>query len=151
MLLLVAAHLPMMAYFGAVHQSGPLAAVQEVQRRAPLNATFLMPCHSCPAQSFVHNPRVALHFLQCEPPPSTRNESDVLFSDPLAFPLNVRGADLLVLFEPLYNVLRPRLSGNWRLVWEAYHSSTPSDARHGTSVKILERTYEQRIEREEPV
>ena len=82
------------AYFGLVHQAGPISAMSFLQHRLstlPSSSStvslyavhFWMPCHSTPLYSAVHlMPPPSLHFLDCSPslPPLPSTDQVTAFS-----------------------------------------------------------------------
>jgi phosphatidylinositol glycan class B len=91
---LMATNVPFALYLGLVHERGPLRVVEFLRTQPNLQgALFLMPCHSTPWQSHIHQPNAKLEFLTCEPPTSIPtnqrshylDEADVFYNDPTLF------------------------------------------------------------------
>ncbi|OAD01713.1 glycosyltransferase family 22 protein, partial [Mucor lusitanicus CBS 277.49] len=90
MLFLVATQIPMALYTSIWHQRGVMDVMLWI-RSLPANTTtvgVLMPCHSTPWYSVVHDP-IPMWFLTCEPPltPDTNvlDEADQFYANPTAF------------------------------------------------------------------
>lgn len=92
---LLLANAPMAAYFGLVHQRGPVDLAQYAAARAGTGAgavrslDLLMPCHSAPAHAVLHA-AVEVESLRCPPPLRSLplphyDEADAFFRAPAAF------------------------------------------------------------------
>jgi phosphatidylinositol glycan class B len=74
----MAINLPLGIYTTTTHQRGVVDAVNWVRSEAQelgrmyteytMEVAFLMPCHSTPWQSIIHDKNVNAWFLTCEPP-----------------------------------------------------------------------------------
>ncbi|CAO3651314.1 unnamed protein product [Cunninghamella blakesleeana] len=85
-------------YFSVYHQRGIIDAMTWLQRQQASSIGFLMPCHSTPWQSMIHQRNTSMWFLTCEPPlthiemvnnNNNNNEyldqADQFYKDPLLF------------------------------------------------------------------
>ena len=68
-LLLMLLQVPMGLYFSLVHQRGPIAAMEFLREDSTVRSVhFLMPCHSTPYYSHLHNASIHMEFIHCDPP-----------------------------------------------------------------------------------
>ncbi|RUS35078.1 Alg9-like mannosyltransferase family-domain-containing protein [Jimgerdemannia flammicorona] len=95
MVALVMTNIPMALYTSIWHQRGVVDVMRWVRERAQpgMEVEFLMPCHSTPWYSEVHDKEVNLEFLGCEPPldptdPTYMDEADVFYANPRRFILD---------------------------------------------------------------
>lgn len=80
-------------YFSIYHQRGIIDMMAWLQQSAssPSSIGFLMPCHSTPWQSMIHQPNVPMWFLTCEPPLNNTSinnyidQADQFYNGPLSF------------------------------------------------------------------
>lgn len=135
----------MAAYFGGVHQQGPIAASAYLRARLRpgQHVGMLVPCHSLPGHAHLHVPNVTLHHLRCDP--HDVDESDAFFADPslqrVRTTLEQRwhSPHWVVAFEPLDATLT-KLAPRWQRVWQHFHAHAPSDSRHGHHVSVWQRS-----------
>jgi phosphatidylinositol glycan class B len=114
MWMLVLTQLPMALYLSLWHQRG-VVDVMKWLRVQEGSVGVLMPCHSTPWFSIIHQPR-SMWFLTCEPPlaadPAYQDEADRFYMDPIGFlkleaPERIQKSKYLVLFDSLV----PHLDG----------------------------------------
>lgn len=82
--LFVALNVLMGAYFGYVHQRGPMMAADYLARYpAEAKVLVLMPCHSIPHQGYILNAKLSIDFIKCEPPAISgeSDETDLVYAD----------------------------------------------------------------------
>ncbi|KAJ2960773.1 hypothetical protein NQZ79_g3930 [Umbelopsis isabellina] len=87
-------------YTTTTHQRGVMDAVEWVRMEAmelrrkyteyDMEVAFLMPCHSTPWQSIMHDNKIKAWFLTCEPPLAKnsedyKDEADKFYEDPTTF------------------------------------------------------------------
>jgi phosphatidylinositol glycan class B len=108
MLALVLTQLPMAFYLSLWHQRG-VVDVMKWLRVQEGSVGILMPCHSTPWFSIVHDQR-PMWFLTCEPPltadPTYKDEADRFYEDPVHFLQQeqrerINNSKYLVLFDSL--------------------------------------------------
>lgn len=150
------------AYLGWVHQSGTtgvmpqLAQIARDYRSGPDSTgadakfLFLMPCHSTPYFSHVHQ-NVTMRFLTCEPNLAAAaayvDEADRFYAEPakwLRSHLPVYPVSALPTHVVLFDVLRDRvaefLTANYRPVLSIAHKQMETDdERVGDMVLVYER------------
>lgn len=111
---LVLTQLPMALYLSLWHQRGVIDVMKWLKTQEG-SIGVLMPCHSTPWYSIIHQER-PMWFLTCEPPltadPSYQDEADRFYMDPSQFleqeqPERIYQSKHLVLFDSLV----PRISG----------------------------------------
>lgn len=111
-LFITATQVPMALYLSLWHQRGVMDVTLWLRSESAESISsvgILMPCHSTPWQSVIHQPNISTWFLTCEPPlnqQDTRDymdEADIFYDDPVDFMANqMRGwPDRLILFESL--------------------------------------------------
>ncbi|XP_013111842.1 GPI mannosyltransferase 3 isoform X2 [Stomoxys calcitrans] len=107
-------------YLSTVHQRGPIDVMAKLgdiaveyrsSENRPVNILFLMPCHSTPYYSHIHQ-NVSMRFLTCEPNlkqlPDYKDEADLFFESPIhwlrshipSYPRSAKPSHV-VLYEPL--------------------------------------------------
>ena len=141
---LFAFQLLLLGYFGAWHQSGPLAATKAL--RAGIlqpndRLCHLTPCHAIPGFIEMHQP-VVIMSLECDPPldgmsSERHTPSDAFFENveiKIDETLASWNCSILVAFEPLFE---PLLKRNFSIVWQGFHAHFPSDSRHGHRIAIF--------------
>lgn len=108
-------------YLGFVHQRGTLEVMprlakllRESTEKDP-SVTFLMPCHSTPYYSHIHQ-NVSMNFLTCEPNlrdvSSYKDEAEVFYEDPMKwieFNIPVHPIEELPQFVVMFDILEPRI------------------------------------------
>ena len=163
---LVAGNLGLFLYFGIVHQSGPIAAVDFLAHRlssgqwvgdegGAASVHFWMPCHSAPLHTSLHvQPTPELRFLDCAPTLPPRPEwKGVTTHDTPGFAFNtVCTASELFRHSPagfiahVYNVsVGDGVPLQWstgcttdRIEWDAEdEEKPPSERRGGGSLRAL--------------
>jgi len=93
--MMVAVNLPIALYTSLLHQRGTIDIMRHIADEVTqglshghdINVMFLMPCHSTPYYSHLHQ-NVSLRFLTCEPNLGQANyqdEADVFYRDPLGW------------------------------------------------------------------
>ncbi|RUS21001.1 Alg9-like mannosyltransferase family-domain-containing protein [Endogone sp. FLAS-F59071] len=95
MIALLLTNIPMALYTSIWHQRGVVDVMRWVRERVEpgMDVDFLMPCHSTPWYSEVHDKRIRMRFLECEPPldPTDSNymdEADIFYAAPRRFLLD---------------------------------------------------------------
>lgn len=73
-------------YLTQIHQRGVVDVIYYLKNQfnnEPGSVIFLMPCHSTPLQSILHNPHVTIKVLGCEPPLNTKviDEAKVFYEN----------------------------------------------------------------------
>ncbi|XP_067644783.1 GPI mannosyltransferase 3-like [Eurosta solidaginis] len=138
-------------YLSTVHQRGPLDVMNHIQQiardyrdenehRASIH--FLMPCHSTPYYSHVHE-NVTMRFLRCEPNlqnvPDYVDEADQFYKSPVHWlrshiPSHPRSAmpSHIVLFEPLAPVINEFLV-NYKVI----HRVVNANVNENVSPQLL--------------
>lgn len=108
-------------YLGLVHQRGTLDVMpqlakllRESQEKEP-SVTFLMPCHSTPYYSHIHQ-NVTMNFLTCEPnlknATNYKDEAELFYENPMKwieFNIPVHPIEELPQFVVMFDVLEPRI------------------------------------------
>lgn len=155
LLLLVSNALPA-AYLSWVHQRGTTDVMTSVERIAreyrdpdghSAKFLFLMPCHSTPFYSHVHQ-NVSMRFLTCEPNfnkfSQYKDEADQFYGNPAAWlrahiPVYPRSAlpTHTILFDSLEPSIKEFLKG-YELVESFNHTDYASDSRVGNKVLLYE-------------
>ncbi|XP_037721691.1 GPI mannosyltransferase 3 isoform X1 [Drosophila subpulchrella] len=127
-------------YLSTVHQKGPIELMPKLreiaqeyrdEREHQANILFLMPCHSTPYYSHIHQ-NVTMRFLTCEPnlekKEQYKDEADRFFEDPVHWinshipvhPLTALPSHV-VLFDPLAENISVFLR-NYRLLHRIEHA-----------------------------
>ncbi|KAH8303800.1 hypothetical protein KR018_006602, partial [Drosophila ironensis] len=127
-------------YFSTVHQRGPIDLMPKLrdiaqdfrdERDHRANILYLMPCHSTPYFSHIHE-NVTMRFLTCEPnldkKEQYKDEADRFFDDPLRWlnanvpvhPITAMPSHV-VLFDPLAEKISVFLR-NYRLLHRIEHA-----------------------------
>ncbi|KAH8305142.1 hypothetical protein KR059_010701 [Drosophila kikkawai] len=127
-------------YLSTVHQKGPIELMPKLreiaqdyrdEREHRANILFLMPCHSTPYYSHIHE-NVTMRFLTCEPnldkKEQYKDEADRFFENPVHWinsnipvhPLTAQPSHL-VLFDPLAENISVFLR-NYRLLHRIEHA-----------------------------
>lgn len=100
-------------FFTRVNERGVMDIVTTFRNENINNVGFLIPCHSTPWQSHIHDPTLKSWFLTCEPPlhldlgnarnvREYRDESDRFFDDPRGFWNTMTSSpSRIVVFEPM--------------------------------------------------
>lgn len=163
LLILVSNALPA-AYFSWVHNRGTTDVMVTVERLAreyrdpsdhKAKFLFLMPCHSTPFYSHVHQ-NVTMRFLTCEPnfndASQYKDEADQFFANPAAWlrahiPVYPKSAlpTHVILFDSLESSIRDFLQ-KYQLVESFKHSDYGTDHRIGNKVLL----YEHKLHEEKP-
>ncbi|XP_075161416.1 phosphatidylinositol glycan anchor biosynthesis class B isoform X2 [Haematobia irritans] len=111
-------------YLSTVHQRGPIDVMVQLgdiaseyrsEQNRPANILFLMPCHSTPYYSHIHQ-NVTMRFLTCEPNlkqiPNYKDEAELFFDSPVhwlrshipSYPRSAKPTHV-VLYEPLAEII----------------------------------------------
>lgn len=87
-LILIGFNLIPAMYFGVMHQRGTTVVMKYVYDESldkEIDVMFLMPCHSTPYYSYLHQ-NISMRFLTCEPnlkdADDYRDEADIFYEDP---------------------------------------------------------------------
>lgn len=134
-LAVAATQIPMALYLSLWHQRGVMDVMlwlRNEPQQPPTSVGVLMPCHSTPWQSVVHQPNISMWFLTCEPPLKQQDtddymdEADIFYADPVDFMSNKihEWPERLILFESLLTiqgVSNPELSVSQILEAKGYH------------------------------
>jgi phosphatidylinositol glycan class B len=95
-------------YVSLWHQRGVMDVMiwLRQQQQQQQSTGFLMPCHSTPWHSIMHQDNdQSIWFLTCDPPliPGTEDEADLFYKDPVTFlsTLHHPWPTMLVMFDPL--------------------------------------------------
>ncbi|XP_030385200.1 GPI mannosyltransferase 3 isoform X2 [Scaptodrosophila lebanonensis] len=143
-------------YLSTVHQKGPIELMPKLrqiaqeykdEREHRASILFLMPCHSTPYYSHIHE-NVTMRFLTCEPNLQKQDnyidEADRFFDSPKSWlnshiPVYPRTAlpSHVVLFDSLADKISEFL-GNYRLLHTIDHAER-LQARTGKSIKVYQR------------
>lgn len=109
-------------YLGMVHQRGTLDVMpklgkllrEDTSKGAP-SITFLMPCHSTPYYSHIHQ-NVTMNFLTCEPnlgnATNYKDEAELFYENPMKWieiNIPVHPIEEMPKFVVLFDVLEPRI------------------------------------------
>nr|XP_040219650.2 GPI mannosyltransferase 3 [Anopheles coluzzii] len=146
----------MAGYTGLVHQRGTLDVMPYLATTAkdyrdefnnPAKILFLMPCHSTPFYSHVHQ-NVTMRFLHCEPnlsdQPNYLDEADQFYANPMGWVrknLPVHPLSALPTHVVTFDVLEPQLKDFLSIYQEKvsfFHTDYPTE-RVGGFVKVYER------------
>ncbi|XP_053677771.1 GPI mannosyltransferase 3 [Anopheles nili] len=155
-LLVVAVNGLMAGYTGLVHQRGTLDVMPYLASTArdyrdefsnPAKVFFLMPCHSTPLYSHVHQ-NVTMRFLHCEPNLADKenyvDEADQFFDNPMVWirrNLPVHPLSALPTHVVAFDVLEQQIKDFLSIYQEKasfFHTDYPS-GRVGGYVKVYER------------
>ncbi|XP_072945372.1 GPI mannosyltransferase 3 [Epargyreus clarus] len=121
------------AYFGVLHQAGPLQTAPLLRDAISSNRTsllYMMPCHSMPLYSHLHI-NVTTRYLNCDPPidkPGVVNEQDAFYNNPEAWWRKEHATRQLPTLVVLFDVLRGRvehLLRDYKLLHEVPHTQFP--------------------------
>ncbi|KAG1051005.1 hypothetical protein G6F43_006764 [Rhizopus delemar] len=88
---LILTQFPVALYLSLWHQRGVIDAMMWLRNESQQNRVksigVLMPCHSTPWESILHNPNIPKWFLTCEPPLSDNSidEADEFYQNPIQF------------------------------------------------------------------
>ncbi|EPZ34938.1 Adaptin ear-binding coat-associated protein 1 NECAP-1 domain-containing protein [Rozella allomycis CSF55] len=88
--LIILFNIPLAIYFSCVHQRGVIEITNYIRENVKGGDLFLMmPCHSTPLYSYIHN-NVTVRMLTCEPPlnsskPQYIDETSKFYNDPFLF------------------------------------------------------------------
>lgn len=136
----LAVSVPATLYLSLVHQTGNMAAVEQLALTAPANSTvlFLTPCHSSPGWSHLHGREddLRVQFLTCEPYLENDggewayvDEAEKFYQDPTKFLTEKYRAttsllpDRLVLFDSMVGHIGEFLSsGSYAECSDFFHS-----------------------------
>ncbi|CAD7082375.1 unnamed protein product [Hermetia illucens] len=152
-------------YFSTVHQKGtlevmkPLAKIAESYRdkdNNPARLLFLMPCHSTPFYSHIHQ-NITMYFVECDP----HNDKDyqIFNNDPerwLRMKVPAMPLSRVPSHVVLYNTLVPRVRtflSRYRKIERIHHTDYPV-SNTGTYIHTYEINLEEEYERqfvEDPV
>lgn len=134
-------------YFGTYHQAGPLPTMSLLRDAIPNNRSsiaFLMPCHSTPLYSHLHQ-NITARYLTCEPPlykTDETYEAEAFFNNPLRWWRNEYATrqtpTLVVLFDKLKGRIENVLNG-YQLLHEIPHTQLP-EGEVGENILIYKRT-----------
>lgn len=149
-LVLIITNLPLCIYFGLIHQRGPLDTINFLASSATdnLNATFLflMPCHSTPLYSHLHQ-NVPARFLTCEPNlqqlSNYIDEADRFYQNPKEF-MNVQYGTRskshlpthLIMFSSLENSLFNFIHNSGYKLCAQYFHSHFAEGRTGNFISV---------------
>ncbi|XP_050069537.1 GPI mannosyltransferase 3 [Anopheles maculipalpis] len=155
-LLIVSVNGLMAGYTGFVHQRGTLDVMPYLATTAkdyrdefnnPAKIFFLMPCHSTPFYSHVHQ-NVTMRFLHCEPnlteQPNYLDEADQFYANPMSWirkNLPVHPISALPTHVVAFDVLEPEIKDFLSIYKEKqsfFHTDYPA-GRVGGNVKVYER------------
>ncbi|XP_037030520.1 GPI mannosyltransferase 3 [Bradysia coprophila] len=156
-LALLIANVAPAAYLSIVHQKGTVDVMPHLAKIAKeykdedghrAKLLFLMPCHSTPYFSHIHQ-NVSMRFLTCEPNFSQQDnyvdEADHFYKDPLAWyrfhiPVYPRTAmpTHLVMFDNLVEKL-PEILVDYQQIHAVPHADYPLTERIGNKVLVYER------------
>uniref|UniRef100_A0A182PZW1 Mannosyltransferase n=1 Tax=Anopheles farauti TaxID=69004 RepID=A0A182PZW1_9DIPT len=155
-LLFVAANGLMAGYTALVHQRGTLDVMPYLATNAkdyrdefnnPAKVLFLMPCHSTPLYSHLHQ-NVSVRFLRCEPnltdQPNYVDEADQFYDNPMGWirkNLPVHPLSALPSHVVAFDVLEPQIKDFLSIYQERatfFHTDYPA-GRVGGYVKVYER------------
>lgn len=139
------------AYLGTVHQRGTLDVMPplaELASQRPNNTSFLflMPCHSTPLFSHLHE-NVSVRFLTCEPNLADdalyKDEADRFYENPNAwlrteFPPTGPLPSHIVTFDTLVPAISNILS-RYKPLYRFAHTSVPLSSRIGHHVIVHQR------------
>ncbi|KAM3965996.1 phosphatidylinositol glycan anchor biosynthesis class B [Aphomia sociella] len=138
------------AYFGTVHQAGTLQVMPLLREAIPHNRTsitFLMPCHSTPLYSHLHE-NVTTRYLNCDPPINKvgeTHEAEAFFNNPLRWwrmEYSTRQPPtLVVLFDKLKGRLENVLGG-YKILHELPHTQFP-EGEVGENVLVYQKVESQ--------
>ncbi|XP_061399484.1 GPI mannosyltransferase 3 [Musca vetustissima] len=116
-------------YLSTIHQKGPIEVMSKLgnilssyksEQPRPANVLFLMPCHSTPYYSHIHQ-NVTMRFLTCEPNlkeiSNYKDEAELFFESPVhwlrshipSYPRSAKPTHV-VLYEPLANTINEFLA-----------------------------------------
>ncbi|KAL5481366.1 hypothetical protein EMCRGX_G021505 [Ephydatia muelleri] len=146
--MLLCANVPMALYFSLVHQAGTTAVMEILRKEITPHSSvmFLMPCHSTPFYSHIHQ-NITMQFLECNPPinPDSKDISKDFYASPLSW-LASRYQDAsslpshLVMFNSLVEDINHFLdTRGYSEVARVFHSHFPEDKRYGSHVLLFER------------
>ncbi|XP_031641017.1 GPI mannosyltransferase 3-like [Contarinia nasturtii] len=144
-------------YLSWVHQRGTTDIMLSIERIAreyrdvdghTAKFLFLMPCHSTPFYSHVHQ-NVSLRFLTCEPNlngiENYMDEADKFYANPVAWlrshvPVHPKSA--MPSHAVLFDCLQPKIKEflqNYKVINNISHSEFTTDGRVGHNVLLYER------------
>lgn len=149
-LFLIVTQIPMALYLSLWHQRGVMDVMLSIRNEAKQNPNMsvgiIMPCHSTPWYSIVHE-NLDMWFLTCEPPLSGTDEldeADQFYADPLQFikaHKEEQQATHLVLFDNLVPVIGEYLeSQGYRECQRFFNSHFHDDSRRRGDVLVLCKT-----------
>lgn len=143
-LLLLATQLPFALYVSLWHQRGVVDVMLWLKGEPTVKSIgVLMPCHSTPWYSMIHNKEVDMWFLTCEPPleNTALDEADLFYKDPLHYLDNLQQLNKtshLILFENLVPKIDKYLNENgYTECKRFFNSHFHDDARRRGDVVVL--------------
>ncbi|XP_035774460.1 GPI mannosyltransferase 3-like [Anopheles albimanus] len=155
-LLIVTVNGLLAGYVGSVHQRGTVDVVAHLSSATkdyrdefnnPAKILFLMPCHSTPFYSHVHQ-NVTMRFLRCEPNLQEQenyvDEADQFYANPMGWirkNLPVHPLSALPTHLVAFDVLEPAIANFLSIYQEKasfFHTDYPTE-RVGQYVKLYER------------
>ncbi|KAL4236615.1 hypothetical protein ACF0H5_004999 [Mactra antiquata] len=90
-IILIFTNIPMAMYFSLIHQRGTILMMKylyDTSYKQNMNVMFLMPCHSTPYYSYIHQ-NISMRFLTCEPNlkyvQDYKDEAEIFFDDPIGW------------------------------------------------------------------
>ncbi|XP_005178617.2 LOW QUALITY PROTEIN: GPI mannosyltransferase 3-like [Musca domestica] len=143
-------------YLSTIHQRGPIdvmtklnhiASEYKSEQNRPANILFLMPCHSTPYYSHIHQ-NVTMRFLTCEPnlkdTPNYKDEAELFFESPVhwlrshipSYPRSAKPSHV-VLYEPLADTINEFLV-DYKLL-EKVANAEYINSRTGRNILIYQR------------
>ncbi|KAI8381170.1 Alg9-like mannosyltransferase family-domain-containing protein [Radiomyces spectabilis] len=143
---LIFTQFPMGIYLNLWHQRGVMDVMVWIKQQQPPLVGVLMPCHSTPWQSIVHNPKVDMWFLTCEPPlthdPNYVDEADQFYANPARFlsQLTRPWPTHLVVFENLLHdpeVKQILDDGHYHICQRFFNTHFHDDKRRRGDVMVL--------------
>ncbi|XP_055928183.1 GPI mannosyltransferase 3-like [Argiope bruennichi] len=141
-------NIPLSLYMGLIHQSGTIKSTLQLSHilKKNSNVLFLMPCHSTPYYSYIHQ-NVSMKFLSCEPNFNNvddyMEEADIFFDNPEFWLFqNYEKNDILIIPSHIvmFDTLFPQISRfldkyNYSLCYQTFHSHFP-ESKTGQYVLI---------------
>ncbi|XP_028164837.1 GPI mannosyltransferase 3 isoform X6 [Ostrinia furnacalis] len=120
-------------YFGVVHQAGTLKVMPLLREAIPNNKSsvlFLMPCHSTPLYSHLHQ-NVTTRYLNCDPPfnkVGETYEAEYFFNNPQRWWRSEYAAKATPQFVVLFDTLKGRVENalqGYKQLYEIPHTQFP--------------------------
>eukprot|EP00249_Psilotum_nudum_P016928 c26060_g1_i1 orf=533-1732(+) len=149
---LLLTNIPVALYMSLVHQRGSEAVMEYLAKEATQghvkSVIFLMPCHSTPYYSFLHQD-IPMHFLDCSPSDEVGyvDEADRFMNDPVGFLFTMfQDPSMLpshiVLFDCLEDRVNPFFETNgYDQIRKFSHAHIPVDRELQGNVLVYSRTF----------